>query len=263
MKLISIGDGHSLIENAGQSILRAFRDGAPRQTINSSTRSYSQQYDWYVNRGKTGYPVYVEHPNTSKHVYRPGQIDEGARALDVNDPLRNWLVTRGSEYGWRRTISHEPWHFEYFVNLDTKRFLPPPPPITPIDEEDIMATLAELEAVVGKQNKVMRIPGTSAEWLDLGNMRRWITAQQSSLYKDAERALLDATDKFWLLPIVSGLKGIGEIYRKPGTAEAYAFIDGELCHVTVSTYNSLVPRPTIKDVALTNPLWTLPLGPAL
>ena len=225
MKLISIGDGHTLIENAGQSILRAFRDGAPRQYVNYSTRSYSLQYDWYVNRGKAGYPVYVEHPSTSKHVYRPGQIDEGARALDVNDPLRAWLVAWGREYGWVRTLSHEPWHFEYFVNLDVNRFSTPPTPITPIGEalgiEDDMIELVKQLYLTGLGRSGG--PDEWFHWVRVASANKWTAGQFiDSFYNNrAERGTV--TQAYW------------DYLKRAPESEAV---------VT----NRLVSKPTIKQV---------------
>lgn len=119
MKLVSIGDGHTLQENAALSVARMRRDGAPKGPINSSTRSFATQADWYKNKGKPGYPKYADDPNKSKHVWRPAdKNDKGARALDVNDPLRSWMIKYGARYGWIRTISVEPWHFEYHESRD-------------------------------------------------------------------------------------------------------------------------------------------------
>lgn len=116
MELVSIGVGtHALNSDAAASFARMVADGMPTGTINTSTRSYTQQSSWYRNQGKPGYPKYADHPDRSKHVWRPDAADKGARALDVatNSLMQAWLIKHGKGHGWFRRIKVEPWHWEY------------------------------------------------------------------------------------------------------------------------------------------------------
>lgn len=118
--LVDIGGGHSLSPQAAASWFRTIADGNPGRVINSSTRDYATQLDWYRNKGEPGYPKYVADPNESKHVWRPNdKRDKGARALDLNDPARAWMVKNGARHGWFRPWPDiEPWHFEYDISKD-------------------------------------------------------------------------------------------------------------------------------------------------
>ena len=118
--LVSIGGGHSLSPEAAASWERMKRAGNPGRVINSSTRDYATQLDWYRNRGEPDYPKYVANPDESKHVWRPNdKRDKGARALDLNDPARAWMVKHGGAHGWYRPWPDvEPWHFEYRIEHD-------------------------------------------------------------------------------------------------------------------------------------------------
>lgn len=122
MELVSIGVGsHTLNSDATASFARMVTAGMPTGTINTSTRSYALQSSWYKNQGKAGYPKYADHPDRSKHVWRPDAADKGARALDVatNSPMHAWLLEHGNAHGWFRRISVEPWHWEYESQHDT------------------------------------------------------------------------------------------------------------------------------------------------
>lgn len=116
MELVSIGVGsHRLNSDAAASFARMVADGMPTGTINTSTRSHALQTSWYKNQGKPGYPKYADHPDRSKHVWRPDAADKGARALDVatDSPMHAWLIKHGKGHGWFRRIKVEPWHWEY------------------------------------------------------------------------------------------------------------------------------------------------------
>jgi len=114
MALMAVGGGFQLNTPAGLSYLRARVAGLPAG-ITTATRSYSQQLDWYKNQGKPGYPAMADHPDKSKHVYRPNdKKDQGGRALDLpKGGPREWMTKNGHKYGWFLRIKSEPWHFEY------------------------------------------------------------------------------------------------------------------------------------------------------
>jgi hypothetical protein len=157
--LVSIGGGHQLSPEAAASWRRmaALSKDVDTRYINSSTRDYATQLDWFRNKGKPGYPKYVADPDTSKHVWRPNDTkDKGARALDVNAPLRTWLVSNGADHGWYRPWPDiEPWHFEYRIQFD--KFKDDDMPLSKDDLKEIRSVVKELipeiaEGVLKYQN---------------------------------------------------------------------------------------------------------------
>lgn len=117
--LVTIAPGHELRDDAAAAYLRMRAAGCPAG-INSSTRSYAQQDEWYRHQGEPGYPPMADHPDRSKHVWRPtSTTDKGARALDLPEPARAWVRAHGAEYGFMRDrVGGEPWHMEYEAEHD-------------------------------------------------------------------------------------------------------------------------------------------------
>jgi hypothetical protein len=80
--------------------------------IQSAFRTYAHQavlYDLYINHG-------------GNNAARPGRSDhQHGQAFDLNthrnqydgDPIYDWLKTNGPRLGFIRTVSGEPWHWEY------------------------------------------------------------------------------------------------------------------------------------------------------
>jgi len=95
-------------------------DGCPRG-ITSSTRSWETQDRWWRNQGRPGFPKVADHPDRSKHVWRPKDArDRGARALDLPEPARAWVRKNGHRYGWMKDrVAGEPWHVEFEHHRDT------------------------------------------------------------------------------------------------------------------------------------------------
>lgn len=115
--LLSIAAGHELVEPAAIAYLRARSDGCPAG-ITSSTRTVAEQLALVRDLP----PGQATSPERSKHVYRPGTPDEGARALDLPEPARSWMRENGDRYGWvADRVAGEPWHFEYEHDRDTWR----------------------------------------------------------------------------------------------------------------------------------------------
>lgn len=140
--LAGIGDGFTLILPGGLSYFRMIRDGMPGGGITTATRSWDQQWDWYIHQGQPGYPDLVANPKTSKHVYRPGWADEGARALDLKWEQAEWVRLHGSKYGWMSgRVKGEWWHKEYEPWNDQFRDAPAPvtptPTPEPVEEDDM------------------------------------------------------------------------------------------------------------------------------
>ena len=115
MSTLSIGGGQWLAEAPARLYLAMRADGCPAG-ITSSTRSYELQTLYYRNQGKPGWPGKADHPDRSKHVWRPWASTEaqrGARALDLPEPARSWVRRNGHRYGWYcDRVSREPWHQE-------------------------------------------------------------------------------------------------------------------------------------------------------
>lgn len=98
---LSFAPGHWLDAPAAAAIERAVKaSDVPR--VNSSTRSREQQqklYDAYL----AGTGNLAARPGTSLH--------EKGRAIDARG-TPSWEAAMVRE-GWRRTVSSEPWHWEY------------------------------------------------------------------------------------------------------------------------------------------------------
>jgi len=109
MTIVNIGAGQSLESGAAASFKRvlAIRPGMLAR-VNSSYRSLEEQavfyHAWLVDK-----KVFALKPGVSKHNF--------GTALDIDSSPVNadhqWMVDHGAEYGWVRTNSAEPWHFEY------------------------------------------------------------------------------------------------------------------------------------------------------
>lgn len=119
MGSLTIAGPHWLRDDAARAYLRMRADGCPAG-VTSAARSYELQSLFFTNQGRPGWPGKADHPDRSKHVWRPGSPrDEGARALDVPEPARAWVRAHGRRYGWLKDrVSREPWHMEYDRALD-------------------------------------------------------------------------------------------------------------------------------------------------
>lgn len=113
--LTDVGGGHTLRYDAAAAYLAMLRAGCPRG-ITSSTRSYALQTAYYVNRGQPGWPKMADHPDRSKHTFRPfSRTDMGGRALDLPaQGPREWVTRWGPSFGWYpHQVAREPWHMEF------------------------------------------------------------------------------------------------------------------------------------------------------
>lgn len=113
--LAPIGGGFVLRKDAAASYLRARAAGCPAG-VNSAYRTYFEQAKLRAKYEAGG--TLAERPGWSWH-------GEGM-ALDIPSAsgAQGWLLAHPS-YGWHRTIMPaEPWHFEYFPNLDTGDDMP-------------------------------------------------------------------------------------------------------------------------------------------
>ena len=181
MSLVTIAPGHQLVAAPAASYLRMLTDGCP-PGITSSTRTVALQLAYFTHQGEPGWPAQADSPARSKHVYRPGDTDEGGRALDLPRGPAAW-VRAHPEHGWRFTIASEWWHTEYFTLLDLHRNAPPAtlpaPPAPPAADpwEDDMRELIEALYLVGLGRQVYTNDVGAAGWLVAAAEDAWSPAQ--------------------------------------------------------------------------------------
>lgn len=76
--------------------------------INSGFRTMDEQRYFY-NCYTTG------RCNNGNLAARPGYSNhQNGRALDISNSGSSWMQNNAGRFGFRRTVSGEPWHFEYF-----------------------------------------------------------------------------------------------------------------------------------------------------
>jgi hypothetical protein len=130
----------------------------------------------------------------------------------------------------------------------------PPPPIVP--EEDIMATLAELDSVIAARTKVpaYRIENTDGAYLDFGSCRRALDAEQQKV-RAADIVGLSVKSAFWHTPLVGPPS---QAFRKVGdTSGAVFYVErGGLVHVDAARY-AADGKPTLRDLPASHAVWTL------
>lgn len=99
--------GHQLAPAAAASYLAARAAGMPAG-IRDAYRAYDRQVAYAANP-----------PNAAGLAAKPGTSPHGwGTALDLGVPQAAWLDAH-PEYGWRQTITREPWHREYQPEHDT------------------------------------------------------------------------------------------------------------------------------------------------
>ncbi len=120
--LADIGGGQQLEARAANSFI-AMRDAAARDgvslKVNMSFRDMETQtelrrlYESKAIDPKTGKPyALAAKPGWSNH--QAGTALDLQTANGTNDAFR-WMNKNGSKYGWRRTVTSEPWHWEWFA----------------------------------------------------------------------------------------------------------------------------------------------------
>lgn len=108
---------HWLDQGAATSLSRMAAQGMP-VVITEAYRDGETQaarYRTYLAGGNFALP-----PGQSMH--------ERGLAVDFKAPSSAWLLTHGSEHGWRCTNQAEPWHWEYDPDRDQHRLTPTPAP---------------------------------------------------------------------------------------------------------------------------------------
>lgn len=151
------GGTHWLEPTAAASFERCLAAGAPN-AIESAGRTWEAQQALLK---RYGYPR-AELPARSFHV--KGQ------AIDAQAPLIAWFLAH-PEHGWRRTVTAEPWHFQYFPHLDTQE------DDMPLTEQDVLAVAhAVWTTQIDRGAKV----STKQDMADTGTIARQILAAVQS-----------------------------------------------------------------------------------
>ena len=160
--------GKWLRRDAGLSYKRALRDGMPTGGIVSTGagRTFAQQMALYV-RSKAGGNLAAYPGPKARHMT--------GIALDLtrNSLAQLWAVSGGDplkvhggeklrihDYGWRRTVPSEPWHFQYFPELDMKLPVAPAFPL-------------ERGAYFGPEKPLWRIKSVSGKYRNSADLRKW------------------------------------------------------------------------------------------
>ena len=131
--------------------------GHPLQITEAGRSFFTQEQHW-LKYLRDGWPIALN-PNT------PSEHQKG-KAIDSNEAQRNQSLME--EHGWRRTVYRwvngkwtlvEPWHYEYFINLDRHRNEAPASGgnTTPIksDEEDNPMLMLIIEAGPNKHRAAL------------------------------------------------------------------------------------------------------------
>lgn len=115
----SIGNGQTMNEDAA-AYFNALCSTIARETgynivATEGTRTYDRQkylYDGWVNRKRGFNPAYSP---TSPYAYHLSgrAVDVGSSVGYVNTPQSRAFYARAGHFGFRATVSGEPWHFEW------------------------------------------------------------------------------------------------------------------------------------------------------
>lgn len=188
--LSPVGRGFLLRPDAAASYVRCQAAGCPA----GITTAYRTRAEQQALLDRYGYP-HAEYPGHSQH-------GEGV-ALDLPEPARAWMVANGRDHGWVRTITAEPWHFEYQPQRDV---IPDPAPAAkpePLTPEDRM----------WKDLVLARVKNSAEVWVGDGITRRHV------------RTELEVADLSWRISraggngaveIVDRIEWLGDVLAAPG-----------------------------------------------
>jgi hypothetical protein len=225
----------------------AARFGKPL-VVTDDYRTYEEQVRLKIEKGP-----YAATPGYSNHGLGRA-LDLGSGVNLEGSPEYLWMKANGPRFGWFHPRwaedkdpsngQQEPWHWEAAATAvpvsnytQTGGQVPSAPstgPVAPIPEEDVMASLAEVEASLARivseevapimaalssgPARWYKVDGGALAWLDLGTCRRRGTNGQYAA--DPSGVVpLPATDPFWALPVVGD--AFGELYRREGQDAAW------------------------------------------
>jgi hypothetical protein len=127
--LVTIRPGVTFQADAASSFQRVEKRAGRRVDVNSTYRDWDEQMKLYLayQRDPKNNPLAL-HPDLSMHCR--------GLALDTDD---HTLMRSMGDYGWRGTVTSEPWHFDYFRSLDKYYGQPAggdSKPLAPINETE-------------------------------------------------------------------------------------------------------------------------------
>lgn len=117
IELADIGDGHQIEKSAAEAFLR-MREAARRNgvwlQVNSAFRTHRQQTELHrqmriARQAGKPHPI-VARPGWSNH--QSGIAVDIATLGEHHDALE-WLNARARDFGFKRTVPSETWHWEY------------------------------------------------------------------------------------------------------------------------------------------------------
>jgi LAS superfamily LD-carboxypeptidase LdcB len=130
--LWSVGKGHMLRADAAAYFLamrEAAKEAGIELVVNSSFRSNDRQAALYAQYQKDLLDfIKKRRPTKPAPVAKPGYSNhQSGVAVDINratgdnlatvepdSPTDKWLAENASRFGFKRTVSVEPWHWEFF-----------------------------------------------------------------------------------------------------------------------------------------------------
>lgn len=104
---VTVAPGHWLAPGPAAAMLAALAAGMPLD-ITDAGRTRAEQAQLYDEKGPTG----AEHPDSPKAFHVKGE------AADLGPYATAWML-KHPEYGYRRTIKAEWWHWQFFAALAT------------------------------------------------------------------------------------------------------------------------------------------------
>ena len=115
MTLVKFGN-HILEKKAAASLERASASRGKRIAFTGTLSAYRSR-----NHQKALYEAYKA--GKGSQAAPPGySLHEQGLAIDIDSSSREWLA-KHPEFGWIRTLSNEPWHFEYQATKDRYRYV--------------------------------------------------------------------------------------------------------------------------------------------
>lgn len=253
-----ISGSHWLSPAAAASWRRMRAAGMPSGGITEAGRTRARQEYLYAQYLAGKLVAYAAVPGS------PESRHETGHAIDIQtaSAAQAWLIAHGAAYGWARPLLNrpkpEPWHWEYDLTRD--RHLAGPITTTPpAPEEDVMASLADVQAAVAAATRphAFRLPGTDAAYEQVGYGRRWLGPDEARA-REVAITDADALEPFWALPIVGP---IGGLVKRAGRDDAWlvAPVDGRTHRRWVQRDEYVaMGQPTIAVIAVSSTVWTLP-----
>ena len=92
-----------------QKMVKAAKEANVTILINSAFRTFQRQAELFTSGPNPAAP-----PGASNHQHGQAfDLNTGDNALSGGDPIYEWLKRNGPKHGFIRTVTKEPWHWEY------------------------------------------------------------------------------------------------------------------------------------------------------